>query len=451
MKHIPKRPHIPIVTDVLEYREAANNTIAYTQSMIERYGTVCECSFLGVKNYFIHDPDVIKEILTTQGNSMKRTYLFSAFRKFLGNGLFTADGDYHKHQRRLLKPALYPQRIEEYTSVMVECAEHEISTWKDNDSIEVLPAMTRITLNIITRTMFGSGLTDAEITSVGNILSSAFTVLNTIIGNPVYVYCLLHNIKLPIIKTFYDLKKELDVVILNIIATYRRQGSAQKTDLLSLLLDAKDEDTGTGMTDEQIRDEVVTFFVAGHETTTLALTWTLYLLAKHPKQQRIVQNEIREVISGRTPQSSDYPQLVYTKNVLKESLRLYPPAWTFAREPITDVVIKDYHFPKGSVLWTVTYLIHHSSEYFTNPEMFLPERWNDEFTKQLPKYAYFPFGGGNRMCIGEGFAWMEGILTLACIFKQYSVTMPAQFTTTVQPLFTLKPKDSILVTVNSNP
>jgi len=445
MKPIPKRPLIPIITDLLEYRQAANNTIPYTKKLIEKYGDVCEASFTGIKNYFIHDPEVIKEILTTQSPKMKRTYLFRAFRKFLGHGLFTSDGDYHKRQRRLIKPAFYPQRIEEYANIMVACANEEVDTWQDGDTININQAMTRITLKVITKTLFGSGLENDAIETFGKDLAEAFRVMNAILINPLYTYCLVNEIKIPIVKNFFRLRAKVDVVINNVIASYRKEEHSGKMDLLTMLMEAKDEETNDHMTDEQIRDEVITFFIAGHETTTLALTWTLYLLGKNPEIENKFHEEIKTTIQGRLPEAADYQSLHLTKNIFKESLRLYPPAWTFARETMEDVTIRDYHFPKGSVLWTITYLVHHDEKYFHHPEAFIPSRWDEETIKDLPKYAYFPFGGGNRMCIGEGFAWMEGILVLTTIASRFRLQLPADFSTEICPLFSLKTKHQVLM------
>ena len=445
MKHIPKRPLIPIITDLLEYRQAAGNTIPYATKIVEKYGDVCESSFTGIKNYFIHDPEVIKEILTTQSSKMKRTSAFRAFRKFLGDGLFTSDGDYHRRQRKLIKPAFYPQRIKGYADIMVSCTVDEMNTWNDGDVININSAMTRITLQIITKAMFGAELEQKVIDDVRENLSAAFDVMNTILKNPLYVVSLEKEIKLPIVSKFFALKANLDKVINNIISSYRKAGDANRSDLLTLLLEARDEETGVGMTDEQIRDEVITFFLAGHETTTIAITWTWYMLGKHPSIANQFYDEIRTKIKGRLPNADDYQSLSFTKNVFKESLRLYPPAWTFARETTEDIVIQDYHFPKGSVLWTITYLVHHNEKYFHEADSFIPSRWDEEKIKEMPRYAYSPFGGGNRMCIGEGFAWMEGVLVLATIASRFKLQLPDNFSVEIKTLFTLKTSRDVLM------
>lgn len=447
MKTIPKRPLIPVITDLLEYRQIGNNTIGFTKKQMEKYGAICEVSFTGIKSYFIHDPEVIKEILTTQGPKMKRSYFFRAFRKFLGEGLFTSDGEHHKRQRRLIKPAFYPERIQEYANIMSSCAEEEISTWKTGDVININQAMTRITLKVITKAMFGSGISDEIITQVRGNISASFLLMNRILQNPFYTYCLIHEIKIPVVRKFFKQKNELDKIVNSIIISFRKTNDNTKKDLLTLLMDARDEETGTGMTDEQIRDEVMTFFLAGHETTTLALTWTWYLVAKHPEIEKQFYDEVQEQIQSRLPGAGDYQKLLLTKNIFRESMRLYPPAWTFARETMEDIVIKDYHFPKGSVLWTITYLLHHDEKYFHDAEKFIPSRWSAEDAKNIPKYAYLPFGGGNRMCIGEGFAWMEGVLVLATIARNFRLELQKDFSTDINPLFTLRTKHNIMMTV----
>jgi cytochrome P450 len=447
LKPIPKRLLIPIITDLREYRQAANDTISYSRDIVNKYGDVCEASFTGIKNYFIHDPEVIKEVLTTQSAKFKRTKLFRAFRKFLGNGLFTADDPYHKQQRRMIKPAFLPQRVEGYAEAMVQCATEEMSTWKDGETININQAMTNITLNVITRTLFGSSLPSDTIKAVRDRLPAAFNVMSRIVENPLYVYCLEKEIGIPIVKEFFKARAAFDEIIHGIIASYRKDNGNEKQDLLALLMSLKDEDTGKGMTDEEIRDEVITFFIAGHETTTLALSWSWYLIGGHPQVANAFYEEVKNGISNSLPTAKDYQALPLTKNIFKESLRLYPPAWTFAREAMEDIVIRDYHFPKGAILWTVTYLVHHNEKYFEQAEEFIPSRWDTEQIKAIPKYAYFPFGGGNRMCIGEGFAWMEGVLVLATIASKFRLHMPAGFTTAINPVFTLKMTDDLLMKV----
>ena len=244
------------------------------------------------------------------------------------------------------------------------------------------------------------------------------------------------------------MKKEAFSIIDKLILDGRNNSHTERTDLLSMLLNAKDEDGGKGMSDDQIRDEVMTIFLAGHETTSTALSWVWYLLGTHPDIAERFYKEIQETISHRKPEYSDYQNLVTTRNIIKETLRLYPPAWTFAREAKEDVTINDYFFPKGSLLCTLTFLVHRDAKYFKNPDEFRPDRWEGDETANLPKYAWFPFGGGNRMCIGEGFAWMEATMILATIASKFRLELKKGFTTTMNPGFTLRPKDNLQMVVS---
>ncbi len=447
MKPIPKRPLIPILTDLLEYRKIGGNTIKYTEKVVKRYGDVCECSFTGIRSFFIHDPDVIREILTTQGLKMKRTYFFKAFRKVLGNGLFTSDGAYHKRQRQLIKPAFYPQRIQEYGRIMSGCADEEIKTWKPGSTININQAMTRITLKVITRALFGAGIDNKTIEHIREVVTGMLSMINKILQNPLHTFCVIHEIRIPPVRKFFKQKEKLDKIVSEIIASYRKSHDSKNNDLLTMLMEARDEESGTGMTDEQVRDEVMTVLLAGHETTTLALTWTWYLVSKHPEVENKFYDEVRSLLNNRLPQALDYEALSYTRNVFKESMRLYPPAWTFARATTEDIVIRDYHFPKGSVLWTLTYLLHRDERHFHHAEQFIPERWNEEGIKNLHKFAYLPFGAGNRMCIGEGFAWMEGVLVLATIASKFRLESEKDFYTDANPLFTLRTSQDVFMKV----
>lgn len=447
MKEIPVRKLIPVLTDIMEYRAVTGRTISYVAGMVKKYGDVCHVPFSGANLYLVHDPEMVKEILATQSGKFNRTRVYHALGRLIGNGLFTSDGDYHKKQRQLIKPAFYPKRIDGYADIMVQCAREEIDKWQDGERVNVNKAITSITLQVITKTLFGANLDAATIELVNSNTQQAFRVMNKIVQNGFYIYCLEQEIEIPVIRRFKKIRAELDAVINNIIAAYRRNENKDKMDLLSMLMEARDEETGEGMSDVQLRDEVMTFFVAGHESTTLSLMWTLYLLGRHPDVDKRFHEEVERVVGQREPVAADYPNLPLTKNIFKESLRIYPPNWTFARAATEPVTIRDYHFPKGAILWCVTYLLHHDARYYTHPEAFIPDRWDAEDVKDLPKYAYLPFGGGSRRCIGEGFAWMEGVLVLATIASRFRLKLPEGFTTGVNPVFTLKQQHNLYMTV----
>jgi cytochrome P450 len=450
MKKIPSRKRIPVLTDLVEFPQMMANPIGYCEGMVEKYGDVCYVPLPGVKNYFVHDPEIIKEILVTQSDKFIKSRLYIAMKRFLGEGLLTSEGSFHKQQRKLSAPAFHKQRIHEYADTMVRCTHDEIKNWKEGDVVNVNQAMTNITLQIVTNTLFGSYIEPGVLKKVSETVSELLETATTIFANPFYLICFEKNISIPIVKKLYSVKKQIDEIILNIIAAYRKSG-ADKNDLLTMLLTSRDEETGVGMDNQQIRDEVITMFLAGHETTTTALSWTWYLLGKHPAIEKMFYQEIAEKIENRTPTAADYSNLVLTRNIFKETLRLYPPSWTFAREANQDVDIQGYHFPKGSVVSSLMYIMHRNGNYFKNPNEFMPQRWDDtEEVKALPRFAYFPFGGGNRMCIGEGFAWMEAVLILATVASRFQLVLPENFNTTINASFTLRTKDPISMMVKRN-
>lgn len=444
MKKIPGRKRIPFLTDLLEFRQMTSDPLQFCKDKVDKYGDVCYVPIPGSKNYLIHDPELIREFLVTQSAKFNKSRLYRAMRTFLGDGLLTSNGAFHTQQRKLAAPAFHKQRIQEYSNTMVRCTLDELTSWKDGTTVDISQAMTRITLQIVTRTLFNSQLDEQAIAAMSDQVRTLLDTTGEIFKNPVYLFCLEKDIRLPIVERIYELRASIDKNLYSIIASYRKTDK-QTGDLLSMLIQAKDEETGIGMTDEQIRDEVMTMFLAGHETTATALCWTWYLLGTHPD---IMESFCKEVAAlERTPGADDYNLLPLTRNIFKESLRLYPPAWTIAREVMEDVEIQGYHFRKGTALATVIYLMHRNKKYFDDPDAFIPQRWDEEKMKNLPKYVYFPFGGGNRMCIGEGFAWMEGVLILATIASRFRLTLPPNFRTKTYAAFTLRPADSIVMEV----
>ena len=448
MKAIPKRIRIPLITDIKEYRQLKKDAIGYFQNLVSKYGDVCYAPTNGIDSYYIHDPEVIKEVLITQSGKFKKSKYYRVMKKLLGEGLFTSEGDFHQRQRRLAAPAFHKERINGYSETMVQCCLEEIESWKDGEIINVSQSMVNITLQVVAQTLFGTGIPKSEIVHISKVVTELLQAATKIFENPFHIFCLEKNIGTSVIKRFTTLKTDLDKVILNVISSYRNNtGNAQK-DLLAMLMQSVDAETGAAMSDEQIRDEVMTMFLAGHETTATALSWVWYLLGKHPDIKDTFYHEVKEKIGNRTPYANDYHSLDLAKNIFKESLRLYPPAWTLAREAVEDVQIQDYHFPRGSVLLSILYIIHRKPEYFESPDEFIPHRWSDESTKDLPRFAYFPFGGGNRMCIGEGFAWMEAVMIMATIACRFHLHLPEGFTTEPDPGFTLHPKRDIKMKVN---
>ncbi len=445
MKKIPTRRRIPIITDLLEFKRMVAQPVTFCEDIVHRYGPVCYVPLPGVKNYMIHDPAILREIFITQASSFCKSRLYKAMRKVIGWGLLTNDGEDHLQQRRLVAPAFHRQRIAEYAKTMVECTLEETKNWKDGEEINMQQALAAITIRVITKTMFSSSLDEQQIHRVSQVVSELLEHTAQVFQNPWALICFEKGIQIPSVRRVYKLTKEVDDILYGIIER-RRVDSAEHLDLLSMLMGARDEESGAVLDNKQIRDEVITTFMAGHETTATALSWCVYEIGRHPEYASKLRSEVDSVLQGRLPQAEDFPALEYCKKLFKETLRLYPPAWTLAREPLHDIEIEGYRFPKGSVLCTISTIMHHSEEYFSKPLEFIPDRWDDPALENLPRFVFFPFGGGSRMCIGEGFAWMEASMIIATIYSQWELKAMPGFTATTRPLFTLRVREDIFMT-----
>jgi cytochrome P450 len=422
----------------MELPEMTRTPLGFCQRMVRELGDVCAVPIPGAQNFMVHDVDVLQRVFVDEASSFKKSRLYQAMRKVIGIGLLTNDGEAHLQQRRLVAPAFHRARVQEYAAAMVENTINEIERWQPGRSIDVQEEMSAITIRIITQTMFSSRVGEGELREMGKLVNDLLEAAAGVFQNPFTLLCFENNIPLPSVQRIHSLTKQVDERIKDIIASYRKVDTAQQTDLLSMLMNARDEETGAAMDDKQIRDEVITMFMAGHETTATALMWMWYVLSTNEQHRENAEREIDAVMQSRLPHADDYPALSVMRNILKETLRLYPPVWTFAREPLHDVEILGYRFPKGSVVCTITPILHHKEKFFTNAEEFLPERWNDPAMKSLPRFAYVPFGAGNRMCIGEGFAWMEAMMIASSIIQRYRLVANEPIDARVRPLFTLR-------------
>ncbi|MGH9847761.1 MAG: cytochrome P450, partial [Blastocatellia bacterium] len=364
-------------------------------------------------------------------------------KRLLGEGLLTSESEFHLRQRRLAQPAFHRQRIAGYATTMVEFATKMRDQWRPGETRDIAREMMRLTLAIAGKTLFGADVT-GEADEIGRALDvtmQAFNRLTLPFSN------LIERLPLPSVRRFARAKERLDATIYRMIRERRASGEDQG-DLLSMLVQARDEEgDGTGMTDEQLRDEAMTIFLAGHETTANALTWTWYLLSQYPAVEARLHAEIDEVSNGRLPTAEDFPRLKYAEMVLAESMRLYPPAWIIGRRALSDYSIDGYRIPAGSILLMSQYVVHHRAEYFPDPFRFDPERWTPEAKESRPQFSYFPFGGGPRLCIGEQFAWMEGVLVLAAIAQRWRLL--ATETPRIHPLITLRPKGGLRMTAEA--
>jgi len=391
----------------------------YLAQLAREHGDVVELRLGRQKVFFLNDPDLIRDVLVTYQAKFKKSRILERARVLLGDGLLTAEGDQHKRQRRLVQPAFHRERLAGYSASMVECAAACRDRIAAGAEFDLFQEMMRLTLAIVGRTLFSTNV-DAEADEIGEALAQVFGLFDLILM-PYSEY--LEKLPLPWVRRFHKARARLDRTIYRLIAE-RRANPADTGDLLSMLMLARDEEGEGGLTDVQVRDEALTLFIAGHETTAVALTWTWYLLSQNPAAQRKMHAEIDAVLGERLPSFDDVPRLPYTEHVFAESLRLYPPAWAIGRKALADFHAGPFLVPAGSIVLTSPYVTQRDARWFPEPLAFRPERWEAD-DESRPKFAYFPFGGGTRVCIGERFARMEGVLALATLAQRWRFQLVA--------------------------
>lgn len=384
--------------------------------------------------FLVSNPDFIKTVLVADHQNYWKDQLLRQHTKpLLGESLFTSNGDTWRKQRKLSAPAFRPKTLGHYSVFMKEFTAQWCDKFQGDEKIDIQEEMSELTANIVVKALFGS-----ELKSASSVFSQAFRDVTDVIYRR-----FRQAIPLPFFiptrdnRLYMKAVKELDQVVFKFIDDHR-SGMSKEDTLLSALMSASDSD-GRGLSDQQLRNEVTTLFLAGHETTSLALTWSLFLLTQHPDVDEKIAEELLEVLGGRAPTIEDVPKLRYVTSVIKEAMRIYPPAYGFSREAIKDTKIGPYDIPKGSIIFISTWALNRNEKYFPNPEKFDPDRWTEELEKTLPKYLYIPFGGGPRVCIGEGFAMTEAILVLAMIAQRYTLKYNGKSEPVPHPAVTLKP------------
>jgi cytochrome P450 len=399
--------------------------------------------------HVLRHPDDIRHVLVDNAkNYGKQTKGYAKLRNILGDGLVTSEGEFWKRQRRISNPAFHRERIAHFSKVMVDCTETLLDGWGDKlqsgEPFDVSKEMMRVTLRIIGLTMLSTDV-EGRASQVGDALDD---VLHVIVKQIFEIVDWPAFVPTPRNLRFARSRAVLDKV-LNDVISERRNDTEDKGDLLSMLMSATDPETGGAMSDAQLRDEAMTMFLAGHETTANALTWTLYLLSKHPEAQRRLRDEIAQVCGDRPPTLADLGQLTYTERVIKESMRLLPPIWSVARSAIEDDVIGGYQIPKGSWVFTSPYVTHRDPRFWPNPEGFDPDRFTPELEAARPRCAYFPFASGPRKCIGESFAMMEARLILVAILQRARLSLVAGRPVELDPTITLRPKGGLWMTARA--
>lgn len=410
---------------------------------VRDYGDVVRMRFFYLTVHFLYNPDHIEYVLSTNAKNFikSRSLRTPFFRRLVGNGLLTSEGEEWKRQRRLAQPAFHRQRISAYGDVMVEYTERMIADWTGNEIRDIHRDMMRLTLEIVVKTLFDADISgDAD--KVGRVLS---TMVKPFASQATLKWIADNRLPTPTHRRFNAAAREIDEIVYRLIAE-RRASGYDRGDLLSMLVAARDED-GSQMSDRQLRDEVMTLFLAGHETTALTLSWAWYLLAQNPEVEKNFHAELDQVLGGRPPTVADMPRLQYAEKIAKESMRLYPPAYGVGREAVEDFELGGYRVRAGSQLFMFQWAMQRDPRYFNEPSRFYPERWTEDFTSGLPKYAYFPFGGGPRVCIGNYFALMEVVLLLATIGQRFRFSLLPEHPVSLMPAMSLRPADGIKVNV----
>ena len=441
----PRGPkNAPFVGNLPSFRR---NPVKFLTRMAATYGDMAYYKLGPIDAYFFNHPDFVRDILVTrQGNFVKSRMLQRA-RVLLGEGLLTSEGQFHLRQRRMVQPAFHRDRLAGYAAIMSEYAARKREQWRAGETLDVADEMMRLTLAVVGTTLFSADV-ESEAGEIGSALTSVLKMFDMLML-PFSEY--FEKLPFPAIKRFEKGRDTLDRIIYRMIAERRACGE-DKGDLLSMLLMSQDEestDADRTMSDKQVRDEALTLFLAGHETTANALTWTWYLVSQNPECEARLHREIDEVLNGRTPGFDDFPNLRYTEMVVAESMRLYPPAWGIGRMALENFEIGGVEVPAKSICIMSPYVMHRSPAYYPDPERFDPERWTPAARQARPKFSYFPFGGGSRVCIGERFAWLEGVLILATFAQKWKLRLVPGHPVEILPLITLRTKHGMKMTVEA--
>jgi cytochrome P450 len=391
------------------------------------------------RGLLLYHPDAIEEVLVTRNRDFIKSPGVRLLSRLLGKGLLLSEGTTWLRQRRLMQPAFHRQRVAVYGEVMTSLTVRRLADWRDGDVLDAHAEMMALTQAIVAKTLF-----DADVSDESYAIAEASNVLGEDFGKRLGSLLQLLPDWVP---TPANLRRgrairRLDEVVYRMIAA-RRLRREDRGDLLTMLLNAQDADDGSRMTARQVRDEVMTLFLAGHETTAMALSWTWYLLSRHPEVDARLADELRSVLGGRLPSVADLPKLTYTEMIVNESMRLYPPAYGIAREAVNPSEVAGYPIAPGLIVIMPTWVVQRDGRWFDEPEVFRPERWADGLASRLPRFAYFPFGGGPRQCIGNAFALMEAALILAAIAQRFRLTLEPGQRVTPTPYVTLRPEPGL--------
>jgi cytochrome P450 len=418
--------------------------LKYFTGLMREYGDLVSLRVLNFRILLLNHPDHIEDVLVNHPRKFIKGRVLKANKRVFGSGLLTSEGDFWLRQRRLAQPAFHRVRIAGYASTMVKYTERLLHEWQDGEERDIHKEMMRLTLQIVGKTLF-----DADVEGDAHDVAKSMELLLELGADFRRTVLIPNWLPTPANLRLEGAIRKIEKVLYRIIAEKRASGR-DAGDLLSMLLAAQDED-GSRMTDQQLRDEAITLFLAGHETTANTLSWTWWLLAQNPAVEAKLHVELRSVLGGRTPSLDDLPKLVYTNHIITESMRLYPPVWGTARTAIEDHEIAGYSVPKGSGVSFAQWTVHRDARWYDAPEEFRPERWEGDLLKRIPRFAYFPFGGGPRQCIGNSFALMEAALVLATIAQQYRFRLVEGHPVVPLASITLRPRYGIRAVLEARP
>ncbi len=415
---------------------------AFLEAVARRYGPIASWQLPGRRMWFLDDPGLIEQLLLAGGYDVVKGRGLQRMRRLLGEGLLTSDEPRHLRQRRLVQPAFHKERIAGYAATMIGATAAAADRLRDGETVAVDRLMNRLALRIAAATLFSADVED-DADTIGAAVTEAMEVFPASLSPFGELLDLVpfH----PATRRFTQARAQLDAVVYRLIEQ-RRRDDADRGDLLSILLSARDED-GRPMPDALVRDEAMTLLLAGHETTANALSWAWDLLARTPAAEARLHAELDAVLGERDPLPADVARLPFARDVVAEVLRLRPPAWIVGRRVIRPIRLGDWDVPAGAVVIAAQIVTHRNPAYWTEPEAFRPERWSNGETARLPKFAYFPFGGGNRICIGEGFAWTEAVLILATLARRFRFRAVDASPVPLEPIVTLRPGRTIAMRV----
>jgi cytochrome P450 len=427
--------------------EIVRDPLKLMQRISREYGDIVRIPVLLQSRILLNHPDWIEQaLIIQQAKFHKSDFTKRAVERMLGQGLLISEGDFWRRQRRLAQPAFHRTRINEYASTMVQIADAHLQAWRGGETRDMALEMMTLTLDIAVRTLFGTTL-PGEAEQIGRSLTFLMRYSLGRLRSPIRIPRDWPTPKNRRAQREYNF---LDSLVYRIISERQAKGNSEEhNDLLAMLMGAMDED-GTQMTPKQLRDETMTLFLAGHETTAQTLAWTWYMLAQNPSVEARLQEELRTVLGGKLPEGTDLMRLPYLHAMVNEILRLYPPAYIVARTSIERCQIGGYDFPAGTTFLMSQWVMHRDPRYFEEPDEFRPERWLDGLADRLPAGAYFPFGDGPRRCIGQGFAMLEASLVIATLVQRFRFSLVPGEVVVPEPLVTLRPRNGIRMTLHEN-